>query len=382
MGGRAISLTHLALFLWVVYLALSPLYIFPSGQPQPVDWLGVIWVALVIVGLGVRFTRPVARIVGVLVLAVAWSAVVAVGWYLLSFEAEVLRAPLFYAYNVAIVIALLSIAARDRVAVLRATEGGLFLALTVIMVGLIVTDSDSYRNTSFFNNPNQLGYFGLLAGAMVGLIADQLGWSLVRMGLFGIAMVAALFSFSLAALGGVVVTVAWALRGVWSRWRRMSWVVMIFVLVATSAALWGEALYGTSLLEGWERRAVVADSKLEAALSERGYYRLFEYPQFLLTGAAEGALHRIGPTMRHEMHSTPGTIVFSYGVPGAVLSGIIILLLWRLGSAQLLAVFVGPIVYGLSHQGLRFTPLWLVAALYLVVVTSRESPSGRDHRLL
>jgi uncharacterized membrane protein YhfC len=69
----------------------------------------------------------------------------------------------------------------------------------------------------------------------------------------------------------------------------------------------------------------------------------------------------------HELHSSVGTLFFCYGFVGA---GIFVVFMWRaLRRAPLrrLLLMAPALAYGLSHQGLRFTLVWLLLALYVAL---------------
>lgn len=80
------------------------------------------------------------------------------------------------------------------------------------------------------------------------------------------------------------------------------------------------------------------------------------------------------------MHSTVGTVLFSYGVIGTFLFGIV---LWRIyrrsGFANFL--YLAPaFAYGLTHQGLRFSLLWVLFAA--LAVTGRQRQAGESQPYL
>jgi hypothetical protein len=95
---------------------------------------------------------------------------------------------------------------------------------------------------------------------------------------------------------------------------------------------------------------------------------LVDYPEHLILGAGEGASERFyTPRYREdsgaEVHSTLGVVLFAYGIPGTAL---FLLFLWRLARADpahVLTLIVPLLVYGLAHNGLRFSLLWFCLAV-------------------
>jgi hypothetical protein len=105
-----------------------------------------------------------------------------------------------------------------------------------------------------------------------------------------------------------------------------------------------------------------------------------EYPEYLLTGAGEGALYRFdeaddGDEQIHEIHSTFLTIMFSYGLVGTAAFAAAIWRLYRLSSGGAFLYLIPPFLYGLTHQGLRFSFFWLLLAVIGVLgsVASRDA---------
>ncbi|MDZ7736197.1 MAG: hypothetical protein U5P41_08920 [Gammaproteobacteria bacterium] len=98
----------------------------------------------------------------------------------------------------------------------------------------------------------------------------------------------------------------------------------------------------------------------------RGYTRIIEHPGYLLFGAGEGAYHRFLP--KYEFHSSLGTVLFCYGLPGTIA---FTAMLWAIIRRRLLpgAILLMPaLVYGLAHQGLRFTMFWVMLACIAVAI--------------
>ena len=106
-----------------------------------------------------------------------------------------------------------------------------------------------------------------------------------------------------------------------------------------------------------------------------------------MTGAGEGGLYRFGEVdsdlQIHEIHSTFLTILFSYGLFGAAAFAAAIWRLYRLSSAGTFLYVIPPFVYGLTHNGLRFSFLWLLLAVIAVLGltdTSDKAPASSIRR--
>ena len=88
-----------------------------------------------------------------------------------------------------------------------------------------------------------------------------------------------------------------------------------------------------------------------------GYYERFR-------GLATGA---------HEIHSSLASIVFCYGIVGALLFFTFAFSVLRGASLRDTLTLVPAIAYGLSHQGLRFTLFWVLLAIFAIHTATRKS---------
>jgi hypothetical protein len=98
----------------------------------------------------------------------------------------------------------------------------------------------------------------------------------------------------------------------------------------------------------------------------RGYDRIWLFPQYVMVGAGEGAYRRF--TEGHdnmEIHSSWGTLLFSYGIVGTIAFMALLWAIFRRAAWQLRFYFIPLALYGLTHQGLRFSLLWVFLGLVI-----------------
>ena len=257
--------------------------------------------------------------------------------------------------------------------------GELFLRVTVSVVttmvfvqvlASVVLGSGGARGSVFFNNPNQLGYYALLAATLIALTYRRLQ---LRLWIASAALVCcgclALISASRASAGGIAVLL----------------VLMIFSnpKILVPACLAGAALVSgigplADAIEASHDRVLNLSTHSDATfLQERGYDRIWRNQQYLLLGAGEGGLSRFDDTAfvkDMEIHSSAGTILFSYGIVGALL---FLVFTWRLirgARARLVLTLLPPLLYTGAHQGLRFTMLWVMLAVFVALKDDVERP--------
>lgn len=347
----------LTLWMWGLFLLGVPFYVFANGMPQPAYLLVP---PLVLVSLAGRPRSRSARsgssqgeLLLVLLLFVAYATLVSLAWFLWLGDAAVLPYPLYYAFNLALFWLALSLREEYQARFETFTARTIVVAIGVQVVLLGVAGGGGHlRQALFFNNPNQLGYFALLAASAVAVLRERgairIGWALA--GGAG-AAVLAVASLSRSALASLAVLALLACR---RRPRVLAWGAI--VLAAAVFAVW----QGLPLAA--RDRLFLQSLEIDDSLAGRGYDRLVNHPWYLLLGAGEGAFGRFESFLAGEIHSSFGTLLFAYGLPGAVLFSLFLFLVMRRCGGTRWLLLLPALAYGLTHQGLRFAMLWVLLA--------------------
>ncbi|MBX3504013.1 MAG: hypothetical protein KF895_00940 [Parvibaculum sp.] len=356
--------------LLIAAIALAPVYVFPSGLPQPGDFLMVLWIVVTFFTMSRQGSRvaisPDAKFAVLAYLAfVVWVWTVSLVNGIIHEDAGIAFAPLFYTFNFLVFTAFTIKAAQDHEGFRRLLVLALMLCASVLFL-LVVTgyDAERMRQLGGFNNPNQLGYFSVLLLASFAVIADRremLGISGLVVAVCCIFGVMGSVSFGaiaalLAVLGGAALKI---LRG--NPFKTVTQLLLgAFALVAVFGLVLGDFM--VTRFQAAIQRSARFDNKVNME-GFRGYDRIFDYDYYLLFGAGEKGLWRFGTTI--ELHSSFGTIVFSYGIVGILLVLVLVIAVFRRVPLHVLAIAVGPALYQVTHQGLRTTFLWIFLALVL-----------------
>lgn len=358
--------------LFLVGVALGPVYFLPSGLPQVGDWILAVWALLTLVTrIPVAFRTLKCAPTQLAVVLVAYITVVSVAWAVNLNEINVAFQALFYIFNLLVVWALVASVWSAEEHWRTVLRNALVLATAVLLVMFLLRfDPGRIRQTAGFNNPNQLGYYALLLFCTAFVVFGRRGWNSGRFWfVIGVAGLMIPFSASLAAAAGFAVAVLGALLIM--GWRH---VVRFLPMAFLVALVLGGALVSTGLhnqlISQVQARIAVADRKVDNLIDDRGYSRIVEYPEYVLFGAGEGARYRFGPQHSHELHSTLGTLLFSYGIPGLAT---FLAMLWYVARRKTLGVWMlvaAPLVYSFSHQGLRTTFFWVL--LFIVWIYGEE----------
>ena len=348
------------LVMWALFVLSIPFYVGQSGVPQPGNILIFALVPMALVKWNGRLGKEVRASFVLLLGFTAWVFLVDYGWAAITQNfsfADYVIYPAYYIYNASVFLVVLVLYQRFGDNFLKLTIDALSFLIAFQIVASFFLGNGGIRGSMFFNNPNQLGYYALLVACLIALCQPRLHLGIARTSatLLGCTYLA-FISASRAAVGGIAIL----------------FVLLTFtnrkVLIASVVVIFATSLFGGPLekiMDATEKR--VEYRKNESLLESRGYDRLWKFKEYMFLGAGEGDFDRFSdsPSQSKEIHSSAATVLFSYGLVGAAL--FIAFVLRTLAGAPLRdMLFVVPIlVYTVTHQGLRFTMLWILLAVFL-----------------
>lgn len=352
------------LTLWALYIFFLPVYIFPSGVPQPGDLLVLLLLPASLFGWNGRMARTASRPMKALMRFLVWGIVLNYAWMIILgkfgfFGKDTfLLVPIFYIYNAVILLSVLVLHERygDRF---------LWLSLNMVLITVVaqvlisfVVGGGSHRQTVLFNNPNQLGLYALLSANILAFGRRRMGFGTLKSSIGLIAcLYLALLSASKAALAGSAILFA---VSVLSNPR---------TILLVGLAMIGLLSFSNPITQTMERSRNRIEEKQEMGfLDSRGYDRIWNHKEYWVIGAGEGGLSRFADTSvigDHELHSSAGTLFFCYGLVGVVLFASFLLRVIE-GTTLRNALLLSPaLAYSLAHQGLRFTLFWILIGLFI-----------------
>lgn len=367
-------------WLLVASLTLSSIYLLPSGLPQPGDILLILWAVISLAALSASASMA-TRSIGVtaLILLTFYIMVVNLVWSAALNEPSMNQYSVFYLFNTLVFIGLLASGIARPEATEKALRYGVAASTLVCIAMVLINFDGAPRQSGGFNNPNQLGYFALATFCTAALVerSDHRPKALFWLILSANAALV-LASMSISALSALVVAAA----GVTLRFKlltRPSQVAMVLLgLSLIVGVLW--AIGGVDYLNAqWNSRMAVMGRKIDAASAERGYQRIIDFAQYTFLGAGEGARWRFGSGHLLEIHSSLGTLLFSYGLAGLGLFLTFFAWVVRRQNFSGLMIIAAPMIYSLTHQGLRSTSFWIVLAAAVLYAAHRGTAS-ESHR--
>jgi len=393
------------LYLFLVALLLSPLYLWKSGLPQASHF-----VAAAAIGYRYTFLKPkqvyfetswIAQL-----LFLVYSFLVAAIVYVTHTDINTLIAPLYYIFGFLVFVEIVTI---------YSEKGKKFLTYTlwlhiIILVAVIIlsifgigrsyiSESAGLRMTFGFNNPNQManwviwfvviisttgravyrswlpGIIGLLIGAVL------VYFTMSRSGFVGIAVIVA---FYLAL--GLRNYISWYINHQNRRMKRWIFLVttiiiclMAIVIVVMVVNYMNNATTGVAGLDKIINRVINTDFNRQIQL--RGYDRLWKYPEYLLFGAGEGARERFAEKTSHvfyEIHSSWAGLLFNYGLVGfALFSGFLLSLLKKIKLTWFKFILLAPFFFGLTNYNIRNWYFWIgLALVYSSALLVQENEDG------
>lgn len=364
----------------LLYILISPFYLFPSGLPQISDILIAFGGIVFILGGGASVVTDLPVVKKMLYFVALVTIINLIAWFhyevLNGLDNMMFFTPLFYIFNALFFIMFITVMKKENH--LNVRNISLFswaILLTVsIQFFLAVSGvaSGGGRGTLFFNNPNQLGYFTLLMLSIYTVLPSRIRSNMfLSLWIIFASSYLVLYSGSRAALAGILLL---AIIIFYKEGFKLELKSVLFMLILIASI---PPLLQTSFVnEKVESLVARNENTMNANVTEaqiRGYDRFALYPEYVFYGAGEGYNLRFKSFHQLEMHSGPGTILFSYGILGFILFFSFLFEAIKRQFWYYSLVLIPAFIYNLTHQGFRETLFWvLLASIYLVSSASKQ----------
>jgi hypothetical protein len=351
-------------------LVVAPIYVFGRGLPQPADFLLAFLVLILATGYVVRVPvfMDLFLVAG---LFLAHAIVVNLFWRARLGENGFLLHALYYIFNFGAFMVVVSLLREFRERFINPCRVAFAIAVAFEIVALFALPGSRLRATGTFNNPNQLGYWAILVSCCMLVLKRGQRLSMLDLAVLCGAGYLTTASLSKAAMLSFVLLLVLAF--VCQRPQRSVKALLLALAFLGTMAVLGQS----TLIERFlslEAPTRIADrlndigGQGDDSSGGRGYDRIWRHPEYLLLGAGEGANWRFSGYLvdnldEKELHSTFGTVLFSYGIVGFVLFLALLVVVFRRAPLTH-ALYSLPIwMYGMTHQGLRDTMLWIFLGL-------------------
>ena len=368
---KAVSvLDNLILCLYSAYFILKPFYLWNSGIPQIAD-LTMVLLITVFFALKKRFTltieKKAKKIVVTGFILTYYVIIFNLLWLLiLNAKDSFLLPSLYYMYNFLVLLLIIALYSEYKHKILKLTYKAALISVVLQMVVYVLEGGFSGgRTTVGFNNPNQLGYYGLLIICILIYTAKKLEVK-IKWYILGIccSLVLVLASLSKAAILSTIGVIVFSLISNYKTilfTRKYVFLFLVGTLVFSYLYVFGKSQI--PLLQSVERRISSIGQDYDDSLDGRGYLRVLEYPKYWLFGSGEGAYERFQSLTGVELHSTLGNQFVSYGIVGTVLLLLLFHYCLKNDNYRSWYLLFFVLLYGLTHNGIRNSLLWILLGI-------------------
>src|SRR5699024_5363944 len=334
-----------------LYCIISPFYFLSSGYPQIADFILIIAFLLFIFSYRIIVNKVTVLLIVILFLITIINLV----YSIIFSSTDFFISSIYYYFNFMLVLMVLSIYFKDGLEILKKIYKGISISLIVqVLVSLIFLNITVSRQTLFFNNPNQLGYYALLSFSILTLIFYLIKSNIV------IYIVTSMSAVYLAVLSNSTSTIIAILLllctqvivmfiFVLNSKQKISLLLLFFVLFSSIVFFWDE-IKSFYLIENALNRIESKESTFNENFSYRGYDRLLQNPTYIILGAGEGLF--VERFKRGEIHSTFIAFLFNYGIITFFLLVSIFVLLIRRFKLLPIVILILINLYGLTHNGI------------------------------
>ncbi len=228
------------------------------------------------------------------------------------------------------------------------------------------------RYNGFFNDPNQMAFWGLCSFGIISLLAKNLKIVIVA---FVAVFIVCMITMSRSSLLGIAPMMVGVLFKLEKAIYKSKFFIPITLVLSGFALFFFSTEHKVKLSENssyFIERVKTTDVQDQKEV--RGYNLLSEYPEQLIFGAGQGDMKRFNRD--REIHSTWHGILFYYGIPGLAFFLLFLYNLYRRLTVSETLISIGPLLYSFTTYGAR-TPLFYIFLACIFISTYQR---GYYHR--
>ncbi|MDT0558730.1 hypothetical protein RM697_08730 [Ichthyenterobacterium sp. W332] len=353
-------------YIWFLYLVLFPFYLFSEGNPQLADALGAL---LILLNIKTIITSVFdSSFTKFLLFFVLYAVIISAIWMANLDDILILRNSIYYVYSFLIFLFVYGNINNDDF--LKMTFYGLLTSALIQCILIPLNLDQGFRAQLFFNNPNQLALWSLC----VIIISNSISLltSKYKKATLALSVIASIFIVLSASRSAVVcVMIFWLFFFVKSRKHFLTSSAILISVFAFFYFSESKVLNQISQFTYITDRLTSNKVSGHSTLDERGYSRIFDYPQHLIFGAAEGSNYRFNTKI--ELHSTLPNILFSYGIIGFILFGIALSKIAIKPYKDVLILFLIIMIFAYVHMILRLPIFWLTLLFLYTLKVKKEN---------
>lgn len=355
-------------FILPLCLLTLQFYIFPSGQPQPSHFLGLLLILIIWKKLpfsSISRSKPIVLFTSFTIYTIAIN----ITYLFITFDESFSFNIIYNIFNFLLFTALIIFLVNRDDLIPKYINTPILLSL-LLTVSFYLSGIGRYdflpRYNAFFNDPNQMAHWALCCFSIICLLGVKTKKLLVGLGTLLVICIAASSRSALFGLGPILLgTITYVRKNIQKSSFITKWTFYILsffcIIVGSHIAIESYSLEKSNSVSFLLERTESINT--EEQLEERGYNLIFNYPEYIFWGAGQGGLMRFNKTT--EIHSNWAGLLFYYGIIGLMLFLSCVYTMLRKLPLHLIFIAIGPLLYGFSTYGLR-TPIFYfyLAALF------------------
>lgn len=360
------------IFLFLLGIALSQLYVFESGIPQPAHYILALAMAWYLIKNGLPFLNKHSE-KGLLPIYffLFYQLLVNVFFYLMESDFLFLVQSIYLVYGIFLFLAL-SHAVQKYPSILAHISTWLILSLLTLFAAAILGYGEykfSPRYNGFFNDPNQMAFWILCTTSLIFLSGVRISIGVI------VFLVSAFLIFKTASRSGMVGLIFLTIGFLFSqssKTRKAGFVKLFVYLIISIACLYFLVILFNQKNEEFLNfvSGRLENTDMVEHMEIRGYYRLMKYPEFLVFGAGHGKESRFSYEGT-EIHSSWVGILFYYGFVGFIAFIWFLYEIVRKLSWSERFLFFSPIFYSFSTFGLRTPIFWIFISIFYAIASRK-----------
>lgn len=335
------------------YLIVFPFYLFPSGNPQIADIIGLLLILFSLKSILAYIKKY--KFVSYLLAFVCYSFLINLIWTLILQDFILLKSSITYLYCLLLTTSSLFCFEKKKFSKLILK----FLIASAILQLILIPFSGrdwGFRTILFFNNPNQLALWSINFLLIINVLVSNLNLkNITKNILYLIPTFFALLSISKAVIVAFILFWIYIFTKKGLNLKNGLFTVSLVLLFVFNLDKIEDLQYISNAVSRIE-----TDNLDDDSLSGRGFDRIWNQPEYLIFGAGEGLNNRFTAVYKGEIHSTFFSILFSYGLPGSLLILIVFFGIIKSNNKKdKFILFLCLFIFSLGHMTLRIPLFWI-----------------------
>lgn len=352
----------------VIYLVLfsfflSQFYFWSSGIPQfsHIFIMGAILLFNKSSSINIEYSNTI-------LLFVVYAICVNFAWYLIILDSSYMMSIIYWVFNLLFFLLMMNL---NQVQINFFHEKLLFLIPFSYVIEIIIWASNLGRHdfdpryNGLFNDPNQMAFWVLSTCAIYLYISGSNSKKII---VYSLALFLILLTMSRSAsIGFLMLTLGF----IFSQKGDLNKRIFVFFGTLVFFGVLSYFLYNMGVFDNVVLRFIEGLNQRDSQVEGRGLFSFFDYPQYLIFGAGQGAYWLYNPT-GNEIHSTWLGILFYYGIVGIFLFLIFLYQIFRKLSLSNKMILLGPMLYGFTTYSARTLIFWFLLAAFLLFSNNKK----------